>query len=143
MSDTTLWWIAAGVIVGLELLTGTFYLLMLALGAVAAALAAHLGQPMPTQILIAGVVGGVAALGWHLKRQRSKEQAQSEGRANPDLHLDLGQTVEVAQWSADGRTRVHYRGAEWDARYRGPPVALPGPHRILAVEGNTLVLVKI
>ena len=143
MSDTTLWWIAAGVIVGLELLTGTFYLLMLALGAAAAALAAHMGHPPSTQMLIAGVVGGVAALGWHLKRQRSKDQAQGEGRANPDLHLDLGQTVEVAQWSADGRTRVHYRGADWDARYLGAPPAHAGTYRIQAVEGNTLVLAKI
>jgi membrane protein implicated in regulation of membrane protease activity len=143
MSDTTLWWIAAGVIVGLELLTGTFYLLMLALGAAAAAVAAQLGQPLASQMLIAGVVGGVAALGWHLKRQRSKDQAQSEGRANPDLHLDLGQTVEVSQWSSDGRTRVHYRGAEWDAQYRGAPPAQAGLHRILAVQGNTLILAKI
>ncbi|MDO9006393.1 MAG: NfeD family protein [Aquabacterium sp.] len=143
MSDTTLWWIAAGVIVGLELLTGTFYLLMLALGAAAAAISAQMGHPLSTQMLIAGVVGGVAALGWHLKRQRSKDHAQSEGRANPDLHLDLGQTVEVAQWSADGRTRVHYRGADWDARYLGAPPAQTGPHRIQAVEGNTLVLAKI
>ena len=143
MSETTLWWIAAGVIVGLELLTGTFYLLMLALGAAAAAISAQMGQPLATQMLIAGVVGGVAALGWHLRRQRSKDHAQSEGRANPDLHLDLGQTVEVAQWSPDGRARVHYRGAEWDARYLGPPPAQPGAHRIQAVEGNTLVLAKI
>mgnify|MGYP003345071551 CR=1 FL=1 len=36
---STLWWIGAGMLVILELLTGTFYLLMLALGAVAAAAA--------------------------------------------------------------------------------------------------------
>ncbi|MGH6646469.1 NfeD family protein [Aquabacterium sp.] len=143
MSDATLWWIAAGVIVGLELLTGTFYLLMLALGAAAAAISAQLGHPMSTQTLIAAIVGGVAALGWHLQRQRRRDQAQGEGRANPDLHLDLGQTVEVTAWSADGRTRVHYRGAEWDARYLGTPPALAGAHRIQAVEGNTLVLAKI
>ena len=35
------WWIAAGMLVAIELLTGTFYLLMLALGCVAAALAAQ------------------------------------------------------------------------------------------------------
>jgi membrane protein implicated in regulation of membrane protease activity len=143
MSDATLWWIAAGVIVGLELLTGTFYLLMLGLGAAAAAIAAQLGSPPAVQILIAGVVGGLAVLGWHLKRQRGKEQAQSQGHANPDLHLDLGQTVEVAAWSADGRARVHYRGAEWDARHRGALPAQAGPHRIQAVEGNALVLERI
>jgi len=142
MSDATLWWIATGVIVGLELLTGTFYLLMLALGAVAAALCAQLGAAHAAQVMTAGIVGGAAVLGWHLKRQRDRDRAQSEGRANPDLHLDLGQTVDVAQWSPEGRTRVSYRGAQWDARRHGQGPALPGSHRIKAVDGNCLVLEK-
>jgi membrane protein implicated in regulation of membrane protease activity len=37
---STLWWVLAGALVIAELLTGTFYLLMLALGSVAAAVAA-------------------------------------------------------------------------------------------------------
>ncbi|MBA3625982.1 MAG: NfeD family protein, partial [Methylibium sp.] len=37
-SAATLWWIAAGVLIAAELATGTFYLLLLALGATAAAL---------------------------------------------------------------------------------------------------------
>ena len=35
MNDTTMWWVLAGTLVALELATGTFYLLMLGLGAVA------------------------------------------------------------------------------------------------------------
>ena len=42
MSAATLWWIVATVLAGAELLTGTLYLLVLATGAVAAAVAAHL-----------------------------------------------------------------------------------------------------
>ena len=38
MSDPTLWWMLAGIAVIVELLSGTFYLLMLATGMVAAAL---------------------------------------------------------------------------------------------------------
>ena len=38
-SHATTWWIVAGVLVAAELATGTFYLLMLALGAAAAAMA--------------------------------------------------------------------------------------------------------
>ena len=34
-SFTSFWWIVAGVLVAVELATGTFYLLMLALGATA------------------------------------------------------------------------------------------------------------
>jgi len=37
------WWIATGVLIAVELATGTFYLLMLAVGAAAGAMAAHLG----------------------------------------------------------------------------------------------------
>ena len=44
---STLWWVLAGVLVIAELLTGTFYLLMLALGSVAAAGAAHAGAGAP------------------------------------------------------------------------------------------------
>ncbi len=130
-------------IVGLELLTGTFYLLMLALGAMAGALSATLGASMPVQLLCAGVVGGLSVLGWHLKRQRGKDRALGAGMANPDLHLDVGQSVEVAQWSPDGLARVHYRGTEWDARHHGSTPPQSGAHRIRAVEGSHLVLEKI
>lgn len=43
MSESTLWWIVAGFIVSLELLTGSFYLLMLAAGAATGAVVATLG----------------------------------------------------------------------------------------------------
>ena len=36
MAQSTLWWLLAGTAVGVELATGTFYLLMLALGLAAA-----------------------------------------------------------------------------------------------------------
>ena len=43
LSSASLWWVAAGIAVAVELATGTFYLLMIALGLAAAAIAAHLG----------------------------------------------------------------------------------------------------
>ena len=53
MAESTLWWIATGVLVALELASGTFYLLMLAIGGVAGALAAHAGAPLPIQLAVA------------------------------------------------------------------------------------------
>ena len=41
-SIATLWWVAAGIVVAAELATGTFYLLMIALGLAAGAVAGHL-----------------------------------------------------------------------------------------------------
>ncbi|HNN34802.1 MAG TPA: NfeD family protein, partial [Ottowia sp.] len=59
MADSTVWWIAAGLLVAAELLTGTFYLLMLAIGGVAGALAAHAGLSLSAQLVAGGVTGGV------------------------------------------------------------------------------------
>ena len=68
VSASTLWWSAAGVAVVVELLTGTFYLLMMAIGLAAAAVAAHLGLAGTGQVIAAAVVGGGATALWHLKR---------------------------------------------------------------------------
>lgn len=137
-SAATLWWAAAGLLVLAELATGTFYLLMLALGLVGAAVAAHSGLGLSAQLLVAAVVGGGAVLAW---RQRKLSSATSlDPSANPDLQQDLGGRVVVSQWSEDGRCSVSYRGAAWAARVADGAQAHGGPHRIVAVEGNVLVL---
>jgi membrane protein implicated in regulation of membrane protease activity len=138
-SAPTLWWLLAGGLVVVELLTGTFYLLMLALGAGAAALAAHLGVATTAQVLCAALVGGGATAVWHLKRMRAPRSAPAE--SNVDVNLDIGQAVDVSHWEPDGSTRVHYRGAAWSARLAsGAGPASPGRYTIVAVRGNQLEL---
>ena len=58
MAESTLWWLLAGGLIALELLTGTFYLLMLSLGVAGAAIAAHLGASVTVQLVVAAVLGG-------------------------------------------------------------------------------------
>ena len=62
MAESTLWWLLTGTAVGVELLTGTFYLLMLAIGLAAAAIAAHLGASFTVQIVVAAVVSAGTVL---------------------------------------------------------------------------------
>ena len=51
MADSTLWWLLAGAAVAVELLTGTFYLLMLGIGmAVGLTAALVLGRLIRTQL---------------------------------------------------------------------------------------------
>ncbi len=138
MSVSTLWWILAGVAVAAELTTGTFYLLMVALGLAAAAIAAHIGLPPALQIVTAAVVGAGATALWHWKRSRDPKSAPVE--ENRDVNLDIGERVQVTTWAADGTARVIYRGSTWAARLQPGAVAAPGPHRVAAVEGNWLVL---
>ena len=135
---STGWWLAAGVLVAAELATGTFYLLMLALGAAAAALAAHAGLGLTAQIATAALLGGGAVVLWHLRR--SRQPATLPAQTNPDVNLDVGGTVQVLQWQADGTARLHYRGSAWDARHVGHGPPQPGLHVIRGVENNRLLL---
>jgi len=134
----TLWWLAAGALVAAELASGTFYLLMVALGCAAGAVTAHLGLGAAVQIATAAVIGGGATFGWHLQRRRAP-QAEPPA-SNRDVNLDIGQRVHVAHWSADGTARVHYRGAAWAARHAGPGAPQAGEHLIVALDGNELRL---
>jgi membrane protein implicated in regulation of membrane protease activity len=138
MAEATSWWVVAGVLVAAELASGTFYLLMLALGAVVAALAAHAGVSFNGQLLAAAAVGGGAVAAWHF--QRSRRAGAAPASENRDVNLDIGETVQVPVWNADGTAQVQYRGASWTARYAGTDAPAPGAFVIHAIDGNRLLL---
>lgn len=137
-SDTTLWLALAGVLVVIELLTGTFFLLVWALGAVAGAAAAWVGGGLAVQLIAAALIGAGGSL--LLQRRRTRAGPPVDPAANPDVHLDLGSSVQVNGWGADRRARVLYRGAQWDAALVQGANAGPGPHRIVRIEANCLWL---
>lgn len=141
MAESTIWWLLAGGAVVLELVTGTFYLLMLALGFAAAALAAHFGATAIVQTVLASVVGGGAVIAWY--RIRSKHPKTLPAGANPDVNLDIGETVTVDSWNPDGTAQIHYRGAKWTVVHRPGAVPVSGPHRVAEVIGNRLLLDKL
>jgi membrane protein implicated in regulation of membrane protease activity len=139
LSSAGVWWIAAGIAVAAELATGTFYLLMIALGLAAGAIAAHLGATQPTQLLAAAVVGGGATALWHWRRVSTAGPALPTAE-DRDVNLDIGERVNVPAWASDGTARVSYRGSTWAARLQPGAPAVPGEHVVAAVEGNWLVL---
>jgi membrane protein implicated in regulation of membrane protease activity len=141
MTESTVWWLLAGSAVALELLTGTFYLLMLAVGLVAAALAAHIGASNIVQWVTAAAAGGVAVIAWYTLR--SRRARGPSGPANPDLHLDVGETVQVTHWNPDGSASVKYRGANWTVMLRPGVLPTPGAHRVAEVVGSRLLVDKI
>jgi hypothetical protein len=87
ISMATFWWVLAGAAVAVELATGTFYLLMIALGLAAGAIAAHLGLPVAGQTMVAAIVGGGATAVWHWRR--SRQPAQPVAAENRDVNLDI------------------------------------------------------
>ena len=143
LSHASVWWIAAGVAVAAELATGTFYLLMIAFGLAAAAIAAHLGLSVPAQMVTGAVVGAGATAAWWAWRRRHGPIDDGPARQNRDVNLDIGERVHVAAWSAEGTAQVRYRGSGWTARLAPGAPAVPGEHVVSAVEGNWLVLLPL
>lgn len=138
MADSTLWWLAAGGLIAVELLTGTFYLLMISLGLIAAALAAHAGLAMPWQWVSAAVVGGGSVLAW--RGYKRSQPAAAPARANHDVNMDVGGTVHVEHWQDDNTCSVRYRGAHWDAALHEGQLAQTGVYVIAEVVGSRLIL---
>jgi membrane protein implicated in regulation of membrane protease activity len=139
LSAASLWWIAAGAAVAAELGTGTFYLLMIAFGLAAGAIAAHLGLVEPGQFLVAAIVGGGATAIWDWRR-RSRRGPPVSTASDRDINLDVGERIHVTDWATDRTARVSYRGSTWQARLQPGATTAPGDHIVAAVEGNWLVL---
>ncbi len=136
--DHFMWWIAAAALAAVEVMTGTFYVLMVAIGCLAGGIASLLGLGLGMQILIAVVVGYASVVAWHRYRKFARPRP-GEAARNPDLHLDIGATIEVQHW-VEGHARVNYRGSQWDAVPEVPAAPDTGLLIIKAVRGSTLVL---
>ena len=139
LSAATGWWVAAGIAVAAELGTGTFYLLMIAFGLAAAAIAAHLGLPLPSQMVTGAIVGAGATAAWWAYRHKYGVR-DSASHQNRDVNLDIGERVQVRSWAPDRTARVHYRGSTWTARLAPQASPQAGEHLVTAVEGNWLIL---
>jgi len=125
------------VLVVAELLTGTFYLLVLGVAALVAAVAAYLGGTLLIQVVVAGAIsiGGVLWI-------RARRQTMRPPSMKP---LDVGYTVTLESWvNRDGRlARVKYRDALWDAVVEGEFHGDVGEvFYIQGVEGNLLRVAK-
>jgi membrane protein implicated in regulation of membrane protease activity len=137
MDNYLLWLLVGFALVIAELLTGTFYLLMLGIAAFGAGAAAWFGLGFPAQAVAAGVIA--AAGSWLVHVYHAKNALQ---QMKP---MDQAQPVTFEQWlNQDARlARVRYRGATWEARVEGDAAIDPGGMLyILAADGNTLTVTK-
>ena len=136
MTSWMLWLALAGALTILELFSGTFYLLMIALGMLAGALAAFGGATEELQLLSAAVVGAAATALLRHRRPRRADAAH-----DPNINLDIGQTLHVPHWQASqGTARVMYRGAMWDVDLAPGAVARPGQFVIREIRGSRLIV---
>lgn len=140
MTIWMIWLAVAGILVAIEIFTGTFYLLMIAIGLAAGGLAAMAGAHFSVQFIVAGLVGILVTL--ILKRSRLFHKPDPQ--RNPAVLLDIGQTLDVVQWekpeNGNIRARVNYRGALWDVELlpEGKPKA--GQFVIREIRGAVLLV---
>ena len=136
MTSWMLWLAFAGVLTILELFFGTFYLLMIALGMLVGALVAFAGASEPFQVLAAALVGAAATA--FLRRRRPR---RGDAANDPNISLDIGQTLHVSHWHADQETaRAMYRGAMWDVDLAPGALARPGQFVIREIRGSRLIV---
>jgi len=133
LSSYVVWWVIAAVLVGVELATGTFYLLAVGAAFAIGGVADWLGLEPWVQFAVASlfsIAGVSAAHRWRMTRAQPPQMPS----------LDLGQTVRVIEWRENGTARVHYRGSYWDAELASPDTPRAETMTIRDMRGSTLVL---
>ncbi len=134
MSEILIWFIAFCIILGLEMVFSTVYLLALAAGALSAALSCLIGHNTTAHITVAAFITVLGAIGVYLgKKRQTKKQA-----ANKTQYPDEGREITVAK-VVDGVARVTYRGASWDAVCEEEELKA-GIWKIKRVDGTRLIL---
>ena len=131
------WAVAGLALVIVELLTGTFYLLMLGIAAFGAAVAGWLGLAFAAQCIVAVLVSAIGCYGVHVYRARNQTQQMAP--------IDAGMPASFEIWLDAGErlAKVRYRGASWDARVEGLEAIEPGATvYVVAADGNTLRVAK-
>lgn len=132
--ETYWWWTIAGIaLVIAELISGTFFLLVIGIAALAGGAAAfyHFSFWVQAEIAAAVAVAGVILVMKFRKSQKS----------TPSVSLDVGHSVVLDSWISekDRLARVRYRNALWDARLLDEQGAEAGHVLyITRVDGNTL-----
>ncbi len=136
--DISLAWLIAGfILIIVELVTGTFYLLVLGIAALVGAGVGYASGGFVWQAIGAAIVA-VAGVIW--VNQYKKKMAPKRMRG-----LDVGQPAAFDSWvnKGAGHARVKYRDALWDAQVAGDASGEPGEILyITSVDGSTLKVSK-
>jgi len=137
MDISLAWLIASFILIIVELVTGTFYLLVLGIAALVGAGVGYASGGFVWQAIGAAIVA-VAGVIW--VNQYKKKMAPKRMRG-----LDVGQPAAFDSWvnRSAGHARVKYRDALWDAQVAGDASGEPGEILyITSVDGSTLKVSK-
>lgn len=136
MTAYMIWFIVAMVAVFVEMTLMSFYLMAVALGAIAGGIAAYYGGSINSQIIYAAIVTIIASgLSFYLR----KRLKQPSDKKLANLDEDQRVIVYEDEVKTDGTARVKYRGTYWKVYIEGGSVTA-GIYSILQIDGTRLKL---
>jgi membrane protein implicated in regulation of membrane protease activity len=137
MENHIIWLLIGFGLMIVELLTGTFYLLVLGIAAFGGAAAGWFGHGFPAQIITTAVVATIGSWMVHAYRARNALQQMKP--------VDFAKPVTFEKWTnqQERLARVRYRDAFWEAQVTDHAEVEAGDTLyILSSEGNTLRVTK-
>jgi len=135
LDDWSAWFALACILAGIELMSGTYYLLALAGGALVTSIVtafAGIGLPIQLVTFAAGSVLTYLALTPLRKQKGNKSDGQT--------HM-IGEEVKVLE-DVDPKGRCEYKGVSWIAK-SATPIRQGERAVIEAVKGSTLVITQL
>ena len=132
MDSYIVWFVVAFGLLVAELLTGTFYLLVIAIALAAAGFAALAGAPSALQFIVAAAIGLGGSI-W-LRSTRFGKRLHERGE-------DLIQNMDIGQhWTPARTARASYRGAVWDVELAPGEQPAGGEFVIREIHANRLIV---
>lgn len=137
MDGYLIWLVISCLLLGIEMIIGSIYLLALFAGTLVACIFSLLGFSATTQFIVASIViftGVIIAI--HSKKRLKKLTKETDCN-----NLDQGQRVNVTSVSDDGTAKVNYRGTVWTAYSESGPLC-EGTYKVVKIESTRLLLTK-
>ncbi|MEU9509241.1 NfeD family protein [Micromonospora sp. NPDC048170] len=140
--DAVLWIVLGVVLAVAEIFTTTLFLIMFAVGALAAAGAAALGAPVEVQAIVFAAVSALTTLGIRPTLRRHRRSALESGEQPFGVEAIEGSTALVLERVDAGQGMVKIDGELWQARsYDASQNFAPGERvQVIQVRGATALV---
>mgnify|MGYP003584280653 CR=1 FL=1 len=134
------WFIAAALILIMELFIGTIYLMVVSAALFGAGFAAYLFDDLSISIIVAAVLSAVGI--WWVKGwiKRHRHSPAHEAALND---LDIGQTVHIVRHIHNDIYEVMYRGTQWQAQAANQTSMLSPQTAVITGKNGNLLLIHL
>ncbi len=131
------WFVVAFGLLVAELLSGTFYLLVISIALAAAGIAALAGASIAFQFVVAAAIGIGGSVWLRTTRFGKRLHERGDDRVQ---NMDIGQSLRVENWTAARTARANYRGAVWDVELAPGEQPASGEFVIREIQANRLIV---